>query len=107
MTTVLRLTFSPLLLKLLSLTLVLTFLVSTGGSGQLNLTAFTTVAAVLAVAVLVVVAARGPLLALGTAANTGPVSDERRLRGAFRRVSNPDTPGRPRPRAPGSVVRPA
>ncbi|MGW5384135.1 DUF6412 domain-containing protein [Nocardia sp. NPDC003963] len=35
---------------------------------------------------------------------TGPAHDERRLRGAFRRQSAPDTPGRPRlPRAPGQV----
>ncbi|NUP29139.1 MAG: hypothetical protein HOQ36_15380 [Nocardia sp.] len=35
---------------------------------------------------------------------TGPARDERRLRGAFRRQSAPDTPGRPRlPRAPGQV----
>ena len=32
----------------------------------------------------------------------GPTSDEQRLHGAFRRQSHPDTPGRPRPRAPGS-----
>lgn len=31
----------------------------------------------------------------------GPTSEEKRLRGAFRRHSHPDTPGRPRPRAPG------
>ncbi|WP_459546086.1 DUF6412 domain-containing protein [Nocardia sp. X0981] len=32
----------------------------------------------------------------------GPPSEEKRLRGAFRRQSFPDTPGRPRrPRAPG------
>ncbi|WP_328391580.1 DUF6412 domain-containing protein [Nocardia sp. NBC_00416] len=35
---------------------------------------------------------------------TGPSHEERRLRGAFRRQSAPDTPGRPRlPRAPGQV----
>lgn len=31
----------------------------------------------------------------------GPTSEEKRLRGAFRRHSHPDTPGRPLPRAPG------
>ncbi|WP_407445973.1 DUF6412 domain-containing protein [Rhodococcus sp. (in: high G+C Gram-positive bacteria)] len=31
----------------------------------------------------------------------GPTVAEQRLRGAFRRQSRPDTPGRPRSRAPG------
>ncbi|WP_307188406.1 DUF6412 domain-containing protein [Nocardia acidivorans] len=36
------------------------------------------------------------------AASVGlPESAERRRRGAFLRQSNPDTAGRPRPRAPG------
>ncbi len=44
---------------------------------------------------------RGPLVAV--AANSGPPeSAGKRLRGAFLRQSNPDTPGRPRPRAPGA-----
>ncbi|MFD4366408.1 DUF6412 domain-containing protein [Rhodococcus sp. NPDC058521] len=34
-------------------------------------------------------------------ASHGPEPDERRLRGSFRRSCHPDTPGRPRPRAPG------
>ncbi|MBS9371365.1 DUF6412 domain-containing protein [Rhodococcus sp. B50] len=34
----------------------------------------------------------------------GPISEERRLRGGFRRHSHPDTAGRPRPRSPGSVL---
>ncbi|MEV0946106.1 DUF6412 domain-containing protein [Rhodococcus sp. NPDC049939] len=35
---------------------------------------------------------------------SGPPAEERRLRGAFRRQSAPNTPGRPRrPRAPGQV----
>ncbi|MEU0545835.1 DUF6412 domain-containing protein, partial [Nocardia sp. NPDC005978] len=33
-----------------------------------------------------------------------PASAERRRRGAFLRQSNPDTAGRPRPRAPGVVT---
>ncbi|OZF41476.1 hypothetical protein CH294_00415 [Rhodococcus sp. 14-2483-1-1] len=33
-------------------------------------------------------------------------ADGRRLRGSFRRQEHPDTPGRPMPRAPGSVFRP-
>lgn len=36
------------------------------------------------------------------ASSTGPVADTRCLRGAFRRQTSPDTPGRPRPRAPGA-----
>ncbi|WP_051407219.1 DUF6412 domain-containing protein [Nocardia sp. CNY236] len=34
----------------------------------------------------------------------GPRREEKLLRGAFRRQSAPDTPGRPRPRAPGRVA---
>lgn len=34
----------------------------------------------------------------------GPAREDRRLRGAFRRQSSPDSPGRPRrPRAPGRI----
>ncbi|MGB7237673.1 MAG: DUF6412 domain-containing protein [Rhodococcus sp. (in: high G+C Gram-positive bacteria)] len=32
-----------------------------------------------------------------------PPAEERRLRGGFRRQYRPDAPGRPMPRAPGSV----
>jgi hypothetical protein len=39
---------------------------------------------------------------LFTASSSGPASDTRCLRGSFRRQSSPDTPGRPRPRAPGA-----
>ena len=92
---------------LLSLGLLVTFSSAPGGPGQLNLTAVTAITAILTIAVLVAFAARSPSLTLGSAVGSGPVSDERRLHGAFRRVSNPDTPGRPRPRAPGWVVRPA
>lgn len=34
----------------------------------------------------------------------GPTADERHLRGKFRRQHRPDTPGKPRSRAPGSPV---
>ncbi|WP_369123103.1 DUF6412 domain-containing protein [Nocardia amamiensis] len=45
-----------------------------------------------------------PLAAVSTrAVGAGPQRDEQRLRGAFRRQSAPDTPGRPHPRAPGRV----
>ncbi|MGA9870713.1 MAG: DUF6412 domain-containing protein [Rhodococcus sp. (in: high G+C Gram-positive bacteria)] len=33
-----------------------------------------------------------------------PPHEDRRLRGGYRRQHRPDTPGRPMPRAPGSVV---
>lgn len=39
-----------------------------------------------------------PLVQVGSGA---PPSAQRRRRGSFLRQSNPDTPGRPRPRAPG------
>ncbi|WP_127945980.1 DUF6412 domain-containing protein [Rhodococcus spongiicola] len=58
-------------------------------------------AAVVAVAVLVLVW-RSEDLMFGLCRTTrGPTSEEQRLRGAFRRHSHPDTPGRPQPRAPG------
>ncbi|MEC3958831.1 DUF6412 domain-containing protein [Nocardia sp. CDC153] len=60
-----------------------------------------------AVAVVAVTAAllsaRGPLLV--AVAQTGPAeSAGRRRRGTFLRQSNPDAPGRPRPRAPGVLA---
>ncbi|MFJ4657674.1 DUF6412 domain-containing protein [Nocardia sp. NPDC088792] len=39
-----------------------------------------------------------------TATYGPPESASRRRRGAFLRQSNPDTAGRPRPRAPGAVL---
>lgn len=49
----------------------------------------------------------GRLQPLRVVADSGPAHDERRLHGAFRCQSNPDAPGRPRPRAPGRSARPA
>lgn len=66
----------------------------------------TAVGAAVAVAVIIAIAGRSsvPQLHLVTATAIGPPSEEKRLRGAFRRQSAPDTPGRPRrPRAPGQV----
>lgn len=58
-----------------------------------------------AIAVFVVAAlatsSKYELLQLRAVAATGPSDDERCLRGAFRRQSSPDAPGRPQPRAPG------
>lgn len=58
-----------------------------------------------AIAVFVVAAlatsSKYELLQLCAVSATGPSDDERCLRGAFRRQSSPDAPGRPQPRAPG------
>nr|WP_280400864.1 DUF6412 domain-containing protein [Nocardia carnea] len=54
----------------------------------------------------IAIAGRGAVsqLRLLTSTDIGPPREEKRLRGAFRRQSAPDTPGRPRrPRAPGRV----
>ncbi|MGF7120449.1 DUF6412 domain-containing protein [Rhodococcus sp. AG1013] len=61
------------------------------------------------VAVLLLLAVAGqsvlPRLHSLTESASGPPREEQRLRGAFRRQSAPDTPGRPRrPRAPGQVL---
>ncbi|WP_092667845.1 DUF6412 domain-containing protein [Rhodococcus maanshanensis] len=65
------------------------------------------VGAAIAIVLLLAVAGQGSLSQLRslTEPTTGPSRDEQRLRGAFRRQSAPDTPGRPRrPRAPGQVL---
>ncbi|MVU83275.1 hypothetical protein GPX89_39315 [Nocardia sp. ET3-3] len=50
-----------------------------------------------------VLSARGPLLV--ATAQAGPAeSAGKRRRGTFLRQSNPDAPGRPRPRAPGILA---
>ncbi|MEV6100342.1 DUF6412 domain-containing protein [Nocardia sp. NPDC051981] len=60
-------------------------------------------AAALVAVTAAVLSARGPLLA--ATAHIGPAeSAGRRRRGAFLRQSNPDAPGRPRPRAPGVLA---
>ena len=49
---------------------------------------------------------RGMVLAPLAPATAGPPSSaRRRRRGSYLRQSNPDTAGRPRPRAPGAVAR--
>ncbi|MGW3281146.1 DUF6412 domain-containing protein [Nocardia rhamnosiphila] len=66
----------------------------------------TAVGAAVAVAVIIAIAGQGSISQLHapTATAVGPPREEKRLRGAFRRQSAPDTPGRPRrPRAPGQV----
>lgn len=75
------------------------------GSGQLALTA--AIAALAIMATVLVCAAREPAGRRQAAAGVAPLdASERRLHGAFRRLSSPDTPGRPRSRAPGSGPRP-
>ncbi|NNH75222.1 hypothetical protein HLB23_36135 [Nocardia uniformis] len=54
---------------------------------------------VLTLAVLAVLPAKRPMALV--AVSSGPPESARRRRGAFQRQSNPDTAGRPRPRAPG------
>lgn len=75
------------------------------GSGEVALMA--ALAAVCTIAAVLAFAARGSILLAQHSFANGPVAAERRLHGAFRRVSSPDTPGRPRPRAPGAGYRPA
>ncbi|OUS97346.1 DUF6412 domain-containing protein [Rhodococcus sp. NCIMB 12038] len=68
------------------------------------------VGAAVAVLLLLEVAGHGSRspLHLITEPESGPPREEQRLRGAFRRQSAPDTPGRPRrPRAPGQVLQAA
>ncbi|WP_433666722.1 DUF6412 domain-containing protein [Nocardia sp. CA-136227] len=50
-----------------------------------------------------VLSARGPLRVAGVSAGPAESAGKRR-RGAFLRQSNPDAPGRPRPRAPGVLA---
>ena len=71
-----------------------------------NLALVTAVAAALTIAVLVACLDRRQNLFSRNSFGAGLISDERRLHGSFRRLSSPDTPGRPRPRAPGAGFRP-
>lgn len=82
-------------------TLALVVATTAGGSGP-----STAVGAAVVLAIVIALAGRGAALPLRipVTAASGPPSEEQRLRGAFRRQSAPDTPGRPRlPRAPGPV----
>ncbi|MET8874815.1 DUF6412 domain-containing protein [Nocardia sp. NPDC004604] len=53
---------------------------------------------------LTLAALRSPQLPVALAHSGPPPSAQRRRRGSFLRQSNPDTAGRPRPRAPGSAA---
>ncbi len=61
------------------------------------------VAGLIAVALAVAGTSRPILLPVVTASAGPPGSARRCLRGSFLPQSNPDTPGRPRPRAPGGA----
>lgn len=64
------------------------------------------VVGVVAASLIVAFAAVHPAVALPVAVvDSGPPpSAQRRRRGSFQRQSNPDTAGRPRPRAPGRAL---
>jgi hypothetical protein len=83
------------------ITALLILLPNTAGAPG-NLALVTAVAAALTVAVLVACLDHRQHASSRTVVAAGLVSDERRLHGSFRRLSSPDTPGRPRPRAPGA-----
>jgi len=72
-----------------------------------NLALVTALAAALTIAVLVACLDRRQNQLSRNTFAAGLISDERRLHGSFRRLTSPDTPGRPRPRAPGAGFRPA
>ena len=72
-----------------------------------NLALVTAVAAALTIAALVAYLDRRQNMSSRTTFAAGLISDERRLHGSSRRLSSPDTPGRPRPRVPGAGFRPA
>ncbi|MBC7304227.1 MAG: hypothetical protein H5T78_25190 [Nocardia sp.] len=74
-------------------------LISTPGGEAARMLAFGAVAAAM-VCALVTVTGRSRL-PVRVACAGPPRSAQRRLRGSFLRQSNPDTAGRPRPRAPG------
>lgn len=88
-------------LNFLSLCAIMLMLIAASPMEGTALTAVGLVITAVAVAaVLLHLCDRGlPSLHLQT--SHGPAPDERRLRGSFRRNRRPDTPGRPRPRAPG------
>lgn len=90
---------------LLPLALLLLTLPDLAGQGHVAVTA----AAIAVLLATLATRVRHTVVAFsGISFGRGPADDERCLHGAFRRHSNPDTPGRPgRPRAPGQDHRPA
>ena len=96
---------SRLLAWLLAVTLLLLFAPGDASAGGLAMlaamaTAFTIAAVILCLDRRVAALPRG-------SHESGAIAEERRLHGAFRRLSSPGAPGRPRPRAPGAGSRPA
>ena len=96
-----------LFLLALSFTALLAVAPSADPTGQGNLALVTAFAAALTIAAVLAVSARNSIRLVENTFAGGPVAAERRLHGAFRRASSPDTPGRPQPRAPGVGSRPA
>ena len=96
-----------LLLTALSFTAMLAAASSGDPTGQNNLALVAAFAAVVSIAAVLSCTARGSLLLAQSSFANGPVAAERRLHGVLRRVSSPDAPGRPLPRAPGTGSRPA
>ena len=94
-------------LATLALVTALLILLPNNAGSPGNLALVTAVAAALTIAVLVACLDHRQHASSGSLVAAGLVSDERRLHGSFRRLSSPDTPGRPRPRAPGAGSRPA
>jgi hypothetical protein len=94
-------------LATLALVTALLILLPNNAGSPGNLALVTAVAAALTIAVLVACLDHRQHASSRTVVAAGLVSDERRLHGPFRRLSSPDTPGRPRPRAPGAGFRPA
>ena len=89
------------------LSLVLVLLAAPAVASPVDLAALGAAVAVLLVAVAVLPGPDLRVLATVQSGDHGAGDDERHLRGAFRRQSSPDTPGRPRPRAPGTGPPPA
>jgi hypothetical protein len=92
------------LLVLLSVTSLL-LITPDAAAGSASVAMLALVAAAFTIAAVVCLNPRSATGVRGVA-GTGPVADERRLHGAFRRLTSPDSPGRPRPRAPGAGLRP-
>lgn len=96
-----------LLLTVLSCTAMLAVAASGDPAGQHNLALVAAFAAVVSIAAVLASTARGSLMLAQNSFANGPVAAERRLHGVLRRVSSPDAPGRPLPRAPGTGSGPA
>ena len=95
-----------LLASLLAVTFLL-LLAPGDASGPGGLAMLTAIAAAFSIAAVIVCLDRRVTALPHGPHGSGAVAEERRLHGAFRRLSSPDAPGRPRPRAPGAGSAPA